>query len=258
MDDIEIEDLGSKVRKLQVRGGAGERRKGTRMRKAVLCLAVTRQVRHSSQMELDLPEAVVRDLLSIAGTPLVVLADDSSSMSSVVDASDIYKPKTRWDELKETLEELLGMLLLIGELTCRKGRFAWCRACKELTEAHCPLPIAGHQDGFVLKFLNSPTWHMLSTVEQVARLFRNKVPRGHTPLRQDLQAVFNGEWMKVGPRREVKEAIVLVLTDGEPTDATFEGLASTVRHRPSRDPAYWVSFLMCTNEVTGQAITCGG
>jgi len=197
MDDIEIEDLGSKVRKLQ--------------------------------MELDLPEAVVRDLLSIAGTPLVVLADDSSSMSSVVDASDIYKPKTRWDELKETLEELLGMLLLIG-----------------------------HQDGFVLKFLNSPTWHMLSTVEQVARLFRNKVPRGHTPLRQDLQAVFNGEWMKVGPRREVKEAIVLVLTDGEPTDATFEGLASTVRHRPSRDPAYWVSFLMCTNEVTGQAITCGG
>ena len=35
------------------------------------------------QMELDLPEDIVRDLLSIAGTDIVVIADDSSSMNQV-------------------------------------------------------------------------------------------------------------------------------------------------------------------------------
>ena len=35
---------------------------------------------HSMQLELDLPEEIVRDLLSVSGTDIVVIADDSSSM----------------------------------------------------------------------------------------------------------------------------------------------------------------------------------
>ena len=35
------------------------------------------------QMELDLPEEIVKDLLTCSGTDIVVIADDSSSMNTV-------------------------------------------------------------------------------------------------------------------------------------------------------------------------------
>ena len=34
---------------------------------------------HTMQLELDLPEEIVRDLLSVSGTDIVVIADDSGS-----------------------------------------------------------------------------------------------------------------------------------------------------------------------------------
>ena len=66
------------------------------------------------QTELDLSEEVVRDLLTISGANIVVIADDSSSMSQVSSTTDIYKPKTRWMEMRETLSKLIYMLLVIG------------------------------------------------------------------------------------------------------------------------------------------------
>lgn len=76
-------------------------------------------------MQLDITEDIVRDLLSVGGTDIVVIADDSSSMSATTDATDIYNPKTRWSELRDTLRELANMLLVVD-----------------------------HMDGFTLKFLN--------------------------------------------------------------------------------------------------------
>ena len=59
------------------------------------------------QLELDLPEEIVRDLLSCSGTDIVVIADDSSSMNTVCDTTNISKPITRWGELRNTLEQLV-------------------------------------------------------------------------------------------------------------------------------------------------------
>ena len=58
------------------------------------------------QVELDLSEDTVRDLLTCAGMNILVFADDSSSMTAVSCTKDVYKPRTRWAELKEMLEKV--------------------------------------------------------------------------------------------------------------------------------------------------------
>ena len=45
----------------------------------------------------------------------------------MVDTTDVTRPKTRWDELQETLSDLVSMLLLVD-----------------------------HNDGFALRLLNDP------------------------------------------------------------------------------------------------------
>ena len=89
-------------------------------------LTVGDRVRHM-QDELDLPEDVVRDLLSIAGTDIVVVADDSGSMNQIADPTNTMNPKTRWEELQETLIKLAHLLLVVD-----------------------------HSDGFHVQFLNDP------------------------------------------------------------------------------------------------------
>ena len=45
------------------------------------------------QNELDVPEQIVRDLLSVAGADIVVVADDSGSMGAV---ANYVTRSTRW------------------------------------------------------------------------------------------------------------------------------------------------------------------
>ena len=47
------------------------------------------------QNELDVPEQIVRDLLSVAGADIVVVADDSGSMGAV---ANYVTRSTRWTE----------------------------------------------------------------------------------------------------------------------------------------------------------------
>ena len=47
------------------------------------------------QNELDVPEQIVRDLLSVAGADIVVIADDSGSMGAV---ANYVTRSTRWTE----------------------------------------------------------------------------------------------------------------------------------------------------------------
>ena len=77
------------------------------------------------QNELDVPEQIVRDLLSVAGADIVVVADDSGSMGAV---ANYVTRSTRWTELRDTLQKLAHMLLVVD-----------------------------HTDGFHIQFLNDPT-----------------------------------------------------------------------------------------------------
>ena len=150
-------------------------------------LTVGDRVRHM-QDELDLPEDVVRDLLSIAGTDIVVVADDSGSMNQIADPTNTMNPKTRWEELQETLIKLAHLLLVVD-----------------------------HSDGFHVQFLNDPTWHEIHSKQHVETLFYGRQPKGRTPLATRLRPLLSGQWHPKGHGAET-DLILLIMTDGEPSD----------------------------------------
>jgi len=170
------------------------------------------------QEELDLPEEIVRDLLSVAGADIVVVADDSGSMSMV---SNYQTRSTRWTELQTTLNKLAHMLLVVD-----------------------------HSDGFHVQFLNDPTWHNVHSSKDVETLFYGRAPRGRTPLGERLRPLLSGQWHPKGHSSET-DLILLIMTDGEPSDITFDNLKNMVAAKKGN---VYVTFMMCTEEddVVGQ------
>uniref|UniRef100_A0A0G4H0Y6 VWFA domain-containing protein n=1 Tax=Chromera velia CCMP2878 TaxID=1169474 RepID=A0A0G4H0Y6_9ALVE len=164
---------------------------------------------------LDIPYSMKEDLLACAHTDILVIADDSGSMRQSV--SDRATPTlTRWQELQMTLGTLVELLLAVD-----------------------------HLDGFHLKFLNRPEFIPIRTAQDLDDAFAKRgLPGGGTPLANNLQIAFTGSWNPKGPDGE---AIVLIATDGEPSDCSFRDMASLLTHRPRH---FYCSFLMCTQTRT--------
>eukprot|EP00919_Chromeraceae_sp_WS-2016_P016634 GHVR01039750.1.p1 GENE.GHVR01039750.1~~GHVR01039750.1.p1 ORF type:complete len:245 (+),score=56.77 GHVR01039750.1:32-766(+) len=161
--------------------------------------------------ELDIPIEMQRDLIACGGTDIVVIADDSGSMNARAGGG-----KTRWDELKQTLESLLHLLLAVD-----------------------------HKNGFHICFLNHPKFINIISPEQIINLFESAKPANRTPLKAALESVFRGDWNPCGISNITTDVIVLVMTDGMPSDCSFDGLKVLISRRPRN---YFVSFLMCTDE----------
>ena len=164
------------------------------------------------QNELDVPEQIVRDLLSVAGADIVVVADDSGSMGAV---ANYVTRSTRWTELRDTLQKLAHMLLVVD-----------------------------HTDGFHIQFLNDPTWHEIRSGSQVETLFYGRQPKGRTPLATRLRPLLSGAWHPKGHGAET-DLILLIMTDGEPSDCSFSELRQLVG---SKSPKVFCTFMMCTEE----------
>lgn len=160
---------------------------------------------------LGLPDQYVQDLLKLVGTDIVVIADDSGSMNAVTDPRKITEPLTRWEELQQTLRMLVTMLLVVE-----------------------------HVEGFWLKFLNDPRWYKVTQKEQLEQIFAVK-PQAHgkTPLKANLEPIMHGYGS------EEKDTLLLILTDGEPSDCSFEDLSQVIRRKGS---SVFCSFAMCTDE----------
>jgi len=164
------------------------------------------------QNELDVPEQIVRDLLSVAGADIVVVADDSGSMGAV---ANYVTRSTRWTELRDTLQKLAHMLLVVD-----------------------------HTDGFHIQFLNDPTWHEIRSGSQVETLFYGRQPKGRTPLATRLRPLLSGAWHPKGHGAET-DLILLIMTDGEPSDCSFSELRQLVGQK---SPKVFCTFMMCTEE----------
>ena len=164
------------------------------------------------QNELDVPEQIVRDLLSVAGADIVVVADDSGSMGAV---ANYVTRSTRWTELRDTLQKLAHMLLVVD-----------------------------HTDGFHIQFLNDPTWHEIRSGSQVETLFYGRQPKGRTPLATRLRPLLSGQWHPKGHAAET-DLILLIMTDGEPSDCSFSELRTLVGQK---SPNVYCTFMMCTEE----------
>lgn len=129
-------------------------------------------------------------LRQLEGYDVVVIADDSGSMSSPVDvpSSNPYAAaRTRWDELKETVT-------IVSELAALLDR-----------------------DGIDLYFLNrAPIKGLLPSREGNALLSDRfaSPPRGFTPLTRALRQVLTDKKSSLLE----KKLLILVATDGLPTD----------------------------------------
>ena len=161
--------------------------------------------------ELDMPPEYVEDLLRLVGTDIVVIADDSGSMNSVSD-NLAGGPKTRWQELQQTLRLLATMLLVVE-----------------------------HKDGCFLKFLNDAEWYKITSTAQLEEIFAGKPrARGKTPLLGNLAPVIEGFG------RDDRDTLLLILTDGEPSDCEFDELSHLIKSKPDD---VFCSFAMCTDEA---------
>ncbi|KAH8059274.1 hypothetical protein JL721_9370 [Aureococcus anophagefferens] len=133
--------------------------------------------------ELDMPPEYVEDLLRLVGTDIVVVADDSGSMNSVSD-NLAGGPKTRWQELQQTLR-LLATMLLLEEIFAGKPRAREDAAARNLA------PV-------------------------------------------------------IGGGRDDRDTLLLILTDGEPSDCEFDELSHLIKSKPDD---VFCSFAMCTDEA---------
>merc|ERR1712100_605564 len=159
--------------------------------------------------KFDLDYEIAADLMSLRGTEIVVIADDSASMRSASTMRGVPEVKTRWQELQYTLTKLLDILLFVD----------------------C-------DGGFELQFLNSnaaPT--AIHSAGDLNDVWRWASPRGGTPLVGRTRQFTN---TKPGADR-----ILMVMTDGLPSDGSFDTLRQTVRAKRSN---VYMNFMMCTSD----------
>lgn len=160
--------------------------------------------------ELYLLDEYIADLLELKDTDIVVIADDSGSMNSISDSTmSVGGPRTRWEELSQTLQMLVAMLLVV------------------------------RHPGFFLKFINDAEFFWITTLEGLEAVFAAKPrARGKTPLLSNLKRVIDGHG-------ERAETLLLILTDGEPSDCEFDELSGLIKSKPAE---VFCSFAMCTDE----------
>jgi hypothetical protein len=151
---------------------------------------------------------------------IVVLIDDSGSMGTVVEApegahSDPFGQRaTRWTEVQ--------------------------RYCNTVVDiAACLDP-----DGIDVRFLNRPGFSHITSMAQVAGAFAPP-PAGFTPLAAAVTSILREKAAAIAE----KKLLIVIATDGEPTDAKgsvdIPSFVSTLRGRPAN---VYVSIVACTDD----------
>jgi hypothetical protein len=155
-------------------------------------------------------------LRQLEGFEIVVLCDDSGSMSSLVDDNkDPFGRKfTRWDELKTTVTIMTDIAATLDK------------------------------NGLDVYFLNRPPIYNVSNAMQLEPVFRLP-PNGFTPLASALERIFREKEAVI---RE-KKLLLIIATDGEPTSEQgkkdVEGFLSKLKYRPKNT---YISILACTDD----------
>jgi len=162
----------------------------------------------------DIEEEIAEDL-RCCRCKITVIADDSGSMKSSSYVEGMPHITTRWQELQHTLARLLDMLLFLDP-----------------------------DGGFELYFLNStqpggkagePIW--ISSSAELQACWGWARPAGRTPLIKLVE--------KAAEARCSGERIMMVMTDGSPTDGSFNDLKKTCERKPA---GVYMNFLMCTDD----------
>lgn len=140
---------------------------------------------------------------------IIFLCDDSGSMNATVDSST----KTRWDELKHVVTEVLDISLIFDPI------------------------------GMDVHFLNRTPIMNLRDINKLVPYFRN-APTGGTPLVTKLNEI--SRMYQSGPAMRISK-LLIIATDGEPSDddPQYPGLKTVMRQLVEQ--GYHIAFLICTD-----------
>lgn len=125
-------------------------------------------------------------LRQLEGYDVVIIADDSSSMSAPVknpNTKDFKNLVTRWQEMKETLSVIMELSMILDN------------------------------DGIDVYFLNRDPVFNVTSQEVLDRVFSVE-PKGYTPIVPILRKVMNDKKKSIVE----KKLLIILATDGEPTD----------------------------------------
>ena len=140
---------------------------------------------------------------------IIFLCDDSGSMNATVDNT----VKTRWDELKHVVSEVLDISLIFDPL------------------------------GMDVHFLNRKGLTNVRDVNKLVTHFRN-APTGGTPLVTKLTEISR---LYQAPTYHRISKLLIVATDGEPSDdeAHYPGFKNIMRQLVEQ--GFHIAFLVCTD-----------
>lgn len=151
----------------------------------------------------------LREVLSTC--EIVLLCDDSSSMKGSISEPGSTKKTTRWLELKKLASVIIEFVTAINP------------------------------NGLDIYFLNRPTLRNVVDMNGLQSTFANP-PSGGTPLIGTLRTIFNEKsYLPVN-----RQLLVVVITDGEPSDGSFNDLFNVLYYKPYN---VHVSFAECTDNA---------
>ena len=179
---------------------------------------------------LEIRDDYAAKLRQLEAFDIVLLIDDSGSMSSQLLQSPLPRSRTganptRWDEAKQFC-----------------GVAAELAACLDV-------------DGIDVRFLNRPGFAHVRTVQQpsVVAAF-DSPPSGYTPLAAGIASIVREKAVKAAE----KKLLIVVLTDGEPTDADgtvdIDGFKSVLHRRPKH---VYTTIVACTDDSSSVAYLNG-
>lgn len=149
---------------------------------------------------------------------IVLLCDDSDSMSNPIaeEGTDPFAPKrsTRWLELKKLASVIIEFVT------------------------------ATNQDGLDIYFLNRDKLQNVNTTAGLQSVF-SQAPSGGTPLVSKLRQIYHEKVCRLSPD---KKLLIIVITDGEPTDGSRADLQEVLMNIASRGDVH-VSFAECTDNA---------
>ena len=181
------------------------------------------QIFRNVLFKYEISQTYANMLQQLQGFKIVFIFDDSSSMNSVLEESplnDLNKNKmmkaTRWEELQYFASISIEIANLFNDSTD-------------------------------VYFLNKPPIRNINNIDFLLNFLKQNKPNGYTPLNKIFNQVLNEN---VNYIRE-KKLLIIILTDGEPTDDYGNGdIKNFKRSLLSRDPMnkIFVNIVTCTDD----------